>query len=372
MNKNDKSDLLVTNTNTSVTSSYTNSPEKQSGSRWTVSRDERRKILEQMERAREEQKRRKKKDWCRLEQINEFEEIWEDEKFVKGLNETDLENMRIDEGILMVKEPEIKKLRLTPETQEMRIGQVTPTPPQVKPEIVADEIKINDLFTIVDFDCIENLLIYISRSNSESSNSAKFILNVAEDAYKSDLLFYLDLRDFDQPFFMYYAQEDDLRPLKSYSFEADDLGRFRRMKTFSDKSRKFYRERAFRHRYISWKPYNLFFTDSILKRLREEMEFLGKKSKQFNFWIKEIFSKRNIIFVSGNPLLKVFALLLVLSRNVEMTTKEISNSIWSYSKFGIQWTLAEILKRPGKPLFFSTENNSKLSHEAKRLRLKFV
>ena len=369
MNKNDKSDLLVTNTNTSINSSYTNSPEKQSGSRWTVPRDERRKILEQMERAREEQKRRKKKDWCRLEQINEFDEIWEDEKFGKGLKEIDLENMRIDEGIFIVKEPEIKKLRITPETREMRSGQVvTPTPPplpQFKPEI-------NDLFTIVDFDCIENLLIYISRSNSESSNSAKFILNVAEDAYQSNLMFYLDLRDFDQPFFMYYAQEDDLRPLKSYNFEADDLGRFCRMKTFSDNSRKFYRERAFRHRYISWKPYNLFFTDSILKRLRDEMEFLEKKSKEFHFWITEIFSKRNIIFVSGNPLLKAFALLLVLSRRVEMTTKEISNSIWSHSKFGVQWTLTEILKRPGQPLFFTTENNSKLSHEAQRLRLKFV
>lgn len=347
-----------------------NSPEKQSGSRWTVSRDERRKILEQMERAREEQKRRKKKEWCRLEQVNEFDEWWEDEDFQKGLKEIDLENMKIDEGIsIVVKGPEIKRTRITPEIQEMRSGQATtPTPAQLKLEITTEPA----VFTIVDFDCIENLLFYISRSNSESSNSAKFILNVAEDIYKSDLMFYIDLRDFDQPFFMYYAEEDDLRQLRSYNFEADDLGRFCRSKSFIDKSRKFYRERAFRHRYISWKPYNLFFTDSILKRLREEMEFLEKRSKEFHFWITEIFSKRNLIFVSGNSLLKAFALLLVLSRTVEMSTKEIADSIWSHSKFGVEWTLMEILKKSAKPLFFTTEIYSKLSHEAKRLKLKFV
>lgn len=351
-----------------MNSSYTNSPEKQSGSRWTVSREERRKILEQMERFREEQKRRKKKEWCRLEEVNEFDEAWDDENIQKGLKEIDLENMRIDEGISIVKEPETKRLRITPEIQEMPTGQVTPTPSQFTVDITSQTAE----FTIADFDCIENLLIYISRSNSDLANSAKFILNVAEDVYKSDLMFYLDLRDFDQPFFMYYTEEDELRPLKNYNFEADDLGRFCRMKSFTDKSKKFYRERAYRHRYISWKPYNLFFTDSISKRLREELEFLEIKSKEFHFWMSKIFSKRNVIFVSGNPLLKAFSLLLVLSRTIEMSTKEISNSIWSYSKFGVEWTLTEIIKRPGKPLFFTTENKSKLSHEAKRLRLKFV
>ena len=52
-----------------------NSPEKQASSntRWSISREERRKILELMERGREEQKQRKKKNWCRLGLIDEFE-----------------------------------------------------------------------------------------------------------------------------------------------------------------------------------------------------------------------------------------------------------------------------------------------------------
>lgn len=365
--KTPKTDLSMT-TNTSMNSSCINSPEKQSGSgtRWIVSRDERKKILEQMERARDDQKRRKKKNWCRFEQIDEFEAAWNDENLEKGLKERDLEIIRIDEGIFLIpKEPEIKRLRITPETQEFKSGRVTP------PKFV--DFSIESDITIVDFDCIENLLIGISRSNSEISNSAKFILNLSEDVFKSDLMFYLDLRDFDQPFFMHYAEEDDLRPLKLYNFESDDLGRFCRMKSFKDKSKKFYQERAFRHRYISWKPYNLFFTDSILKRLKFEIENLDSKSKDFHFWLNEIISKKNTIFVSGNPLLKAFSLLLVLSRKIEIPTRQISNSIWSSAKFGTEWTLNEILKKKAPPFYyFTTEKNSKLSHEAVRMRLKFV
>lgn len=353
----------TTMTNTSIASSYMNSPEKQSGSRWSVPRDERRKILEQMERARDDQKRRKKKDWCRLERKgNEFDEAWDDETLKTGLKERDMEIMRIDEGIVPVKEPEIKRLRITPDTQEAaRNGRITP------------QFHLEHEFVVVDFDCVESLLISISRSNSDLANSSKFVLNVADEIYKSDLLFYKELRYFDQPSFMYYAQEDDLKPLKFYDFDDDDLGRFYRMKSFKDHSRKFYRERAYRHRYISWKPYNLFFTDlGTFRQLRFEIENLDKKCTEFHVLMGEIFAKRETILISGNPLLKAFSLLLVISRTIERSTKELSNMIWSHSKYGTEWTLKEALNRSGNPLFLTGQRNSKLATEAERFRLKFI
>ena len=189
-------------------------------------------------------------------------------------------------------------------------------------------------------------------------------------------MFYNDLKEFDQPFFLYYNQDDDLSSLKSYNFEEDDLGRYVRNKSFKDRSRKFYRERAFRYRYISKKPYNLFFNDHTLRKLREEVENLDKNCEEFHFWMTRAISKRGSIFISKNPLLKSFALLLLLSRTVEMSTIEISYSIWSYAKNGPAWTLKEISSsKGGKSAGFLTsekEKDSELSHEAVRIGIKLL
>ena len=354
------------NTNATI-----NSPEKQSNggsgvSRWTVPRDERRKILEQMERAREDQKRRKKKEWFCEEGTDEFEGIWnsfEQEQESKLLSESDLELMRRIEGIGMPPAPIPEAKRLRVDTSTSSLG-----PPKTLQNV--------SNYEIVDFDCIENVLISLTLSRTASSsisNAAKFILNAAGDIYKSDLMFYYDLKEFDQPNFLYYKQEDDYSALKYYKFGEDDLGNYSRNRTFQDRSRKFYKERAFRFRYISRKPYNLFFSnDALLSRLRAEIEYVKVNCDEFNYLISRSLSKMGTIFVTGNVLLKSFALLLVLSRTVEMSTYEISTSIWSHSKYGTAWTLMEILKKPGIPSYLTTEKDSKLSQEAERMGIKFV
>lgn len=357
-----------------------------SGTRWTIPREERRKILEQMERAREDQKRRKKKDWCRLDCENEFEEAWRNLRSEDGITDDDLELMRIDEGIGPVMEPEIKKARTNTiqhsgSQSNLRFHPKSRPQSQIRPHSeshpqLAADVQIPRYYHIVDFDCIENLLISLKRSKSVSiqiSNAAKIILDIADDIYKSDFMFYSDLKNFDQPCFSYYKDDDDLSSLKQYSFKDDDLGRFSRSKHLNDRNLKFYRERAYRHRYISWKPYNLFFSgEADLKRIWSEIEYLDKNCDEFHFWMSRAICKRGSIFVSGNPLLKSFSLLLVLSRMVEWNSSEISNSIWSHLKYGTGWTLTEITKRPGIPVYLTSNRNSKLSHEASRMQIKFV
>lgn len=322
-----------------------------------VPRDDRRKILEQMERLREEQKRRKKKDWYRPpEGTDEFEELWSSEN--GRIEEEDLELMKINEGNLVLTVPEVKKVRL-----------------ETPPPSTATFPVFN--YEIVDFDCIEQVLISLtnSKASANSASAAKFILKIAEDIYRSDdLMFYHDLRQFDQPHFTHYGQDDDLSSLKYYNFSEDDLGRFVRGRSYQDHSRKFYRERAFRHRYISRKPFNLFFPNgATFRRLRDEVEYLDRNCDEFHFWISKSITKQGTIFVSGKPLLKSFTLLLVLSSVIEINTFEISNSIWSHFKYGAEWTLKEILsRRPGNPCYLTNARNSELSIEANRLGIKFV
>lgn len=328
-----------------------NSPEKQShASRWTIPREERRKILEQMERARDDQKRRKRADWCRLERKgNEFEEAWEDETYSTGLTRRDLEIMKIDEG-LPLEPPESKRTRIAPELDNNRLIDMT----------------------IVDFDCIEELLYSLTRSESTTTRTAaEFLLSSAEKLYKSDLMFYIDLKDFDQPNFMYYAEDDNLCALKTYEFADDDLGRFVRGKSYCDQSKKFYRERAFRHRYVSRKPYQMFFTESRLEQLRDEFVFLDRNCNEFHFWMTRSVAKKGSVIISSGPLLKAFSLLLVLSRTATISTKDISRTIWSHAKNGPEWTLKEIVKTTGNAIcaLLTTKSESKLAAQAKTMKM---
>ena len=359
--------------------SYINSPEKQlgdksngGGTRWIVSREERRKILEQMERYREDQKRLRKQDWCRLTRLkSEFEELWENDG--DGLRENDLIKMKIDEGIEIVKAPESVKapeLVKAPESKRSR-QQFEDNETRKERSSTQDHTD----YQIVDFDCIENLLIYLKndRSSSSSSSSANFILSCADHIYRSELMFYNDLKEFDQPYFLYYGNDDNLCPLKHYEFYNDELGNYARNRPYNDKSKKFYQERAFRHRYISRKPYELFFNDFAFKRLRDEVENLDKNCKEFHFWLSKTIAKKGSIFVSSGPLLRSFSLLLVLSRLVQLSTFDISNSIWSHGKYGTEWTLQEISNNhQGKVGYLTHEKSSKLSIEAARLGIKFI
>ena len=226
--------------------SYINSPEKQlgdksngGGTRWIVSREERRKILEQMERYREDQKRLRKQDWCRLTRLkSEFEELWENDG--DGLRENDLIKMKIDEGIEIVKVPESVKapeLVKAPESKRSR-QQFEDNETRKERSSTQDHTD----YQIVDFDCIENLLIYLKndRSSSSSSSSANFILSCADHIYRSELMFYNDLKEFDQPYFLYYGNDDNLCPLKHYEFYNDELGKYARNRPYNDKSKKFY------------------------------------------------------------------------------------------------------------------------------------
>lgn len=207
--------------------SIPDSPEKQASStRWSIPREERKKILELMERGREEQKQRKKKNWCQLE-LDEFEELW------KGaannvLIERDFDIIKIDEGIDIKKDEQVNNKRTKTEPiSSARISEFS--------------------FTLVDFDCIEDLLVTLSKSKSlPVSESAKFLLATADEIYRSELTFWTDLHGFDQPNFDFYAEDDDQASLKNYRFDLDDLGRFARGKSFRDETRKFYRERAYR------------------------------------------------------------------------------------------------------------------------------
>ena len=363
--------------------SYLNSPEKQSGdksggTRWSVSREDRRKILEQMERYREDQKRRKKQDWCRLTRSkSEFDELWESDGEGVKLNEKDLMLMRIDEGVTedeAIKGPEVKRSRQQPEDRnkdrEYSRSQ-QPNKHQTQRTYLTQQPTSGEC-QIVDFDCIENLLISLSNDRSLAS-SANFILNCSENIYKSEVMFYDDLKEFDQPYFLYYVKDDDLSALKLYEFSNDDLGKYARNRSYNDKSKKFYQERAYRHRYMSRKPYEFFFKDFEFKRLREEMENLANNCREFDFWLTKAVAKKGTVFVSSGPLLRSFSLLLVLSRLVQLTTLEISNSIWSHRKFGPEWTLQEILKiQKGNFGYLTREKSSKLSMEAAKLGMKFI
>lgn len=387
---------------TSAASSYFNSPEKQNSnsnsnsSRWTIPREERRKILELMERSRDDQKRRKKKDWCRLEndKTTEFEEVWS-QKNDERINHIDIKIMKMDEGRvykdeeidekLKLKrstlEPENKKVRTTPElnsnlTIESRSRIRNETDINInnrhRNEIYTE--KSHEMYVIADFDCIEELLTYLAGCNSPSfSIPARFILRIADDLYKSEVLFHSHLKDFDQPFFLYYHQDDDNASLKGYNFEGDDFGRFVRNQSYRDKSRKFYRERAYRHRCIAQRSYQDFFNDSILLKLREEIQRLDRNCEEFHFWMTQAITKKDTLFISTNPLLRAFALLLVLSRNINATPLEISRKIWSEKKFGPEWTITENLNNRSEKLikFLTTQKESKLSIAADRLGLQF-
>jgi hypothetical protein len=327
-----------------------NSPEKQArhqsqGSRWIVSREDRRKVLEMMEKAREEQKRRKKRDWCRLESnLGEFEEFWGNDEI--KLNESDLKRLSLvcpDEG----KKEEVVTV----------VGSCEAS-----------------LEVIVDFDCIERLLVRLSRfSTSESiSRSASYILKSAAEVYRSELLFYSDLKEFDQPFFTYYEGEDDGISLKQHDFSHDDLGRYSRNRSYQDRTRKFYRERAYRHRRICEGEYRDFFKENTLKNLRADLEYLDANCSDFHFWMKRAISRRGVLMISSNPLMEAFSLFLVLSRLVDVSVREISRGIWSSSKYGAEWSLSYILKRhPGSAIRFLTKqkDDSKLALEASRVGL---
>ena len=378
--------------------SYLNSPEKQqsekSGTRWSVPREERRRIVELMERQREEQKKRRKQDWCRLERVkSEFEEEWEG---TGGLKDADVVRMRIDEGEEM-RVPDSKRSR---RERENGNGSERVSEREIKRETTVTHSHSHHSHTtshthiphtphtphtthtsqhnsytraIVDFDCIEHLLINLKNDHkSHLSPGANYILSCADHLYKSELMFYTDLKDFDQPNFKYYAKEDDLTALKYYEFHNDDLGKWARngTETYKDNSRKFYRERAFRHRYISRKPYELFFNDYTLRRLREEVDNLDKNCREFHFWMSRAIAQKGTIFVSSAPLLRSFALLLVLSRLVQFHPFDISNSIWSCAKYGPEWTFREILAtHTGNVEYLTLDKSSKLSIEAAHLGL---
>lgn len=342
-------------------SSQNNSPEKQGGrhassqgTRWTVSREDRRKILELMEKAREDQKRRKKLDWCRLERsISEFEEFWGNERM--QMNEFDTQKI-------------VMNLKNTDE----------------QPAPIIEPLKTELFEIIVDFDCIEKLLIRLSRFSSSKSISrcASFILKIADEVYRSDTgLFYTDLKEFDQPFFSYYQKDDDGSSLKAYKFESDDLGRYARNRSYTDKSRKFYRQRAYRHRIISERGYSEFFEGDtgLLKNLRQDIEYLDANCDDFHFWMKRAISRRATLMISSNPLLQAFSLYLVLSRTIDVAPRDLSQFMWSSAKYGPEWTLNYILTRlhgssdsTSSIGFLTTQEDSKLANEAKNNNLFFI
>ena len=341
-----------------------------------------------MERSRDDQKKRKKKDWCRLENdtTTEFEEFWS-QGIDERINQFDLKIMKMDEGRvckdefdekLQLKrstlEPENKKVRTTPELNRSRIKNETDIDINNRSRNEIYTETAHEMYVIADFDCIEELLSYLADCTSPTfSIPARFILRIADDLSKSEVLFHSHLKDFDQPFFLYYHQDDDCANLRGYNFESDDLGRFVRNQSYRDKSRKFYRERAYRHRSIAQRSYHDFFNNSILLKLKEEIEKLDRNCEEFHFWMTQAITKKDTLFISTNPLLRAFSLLLVLSRNIKVTPLEISRMIWSANKFGPEWIITENLKnRPEKlTKFLTTQKKSKLSIAADRLGLQF-
>lgn len=127
---------------------------------------------------------------------------------------------------------------------------------------------------------------------------------------------------------------------------------------------------------MSRKPYDLFFASKdTFKRLKVEVENLKQNSSEFSFWISSVVARRNVYFISHQPLLKAFSLFLVISRTVALSTAEIVLSLWSYRKMGPHWTLSQVLSEKSKTdhskskvCFLTTNKNSEIAREATKFK----
>lgn len=265
-----------------------------------------------------------------------------------------------------------------------------------------------NFFIAFEFDYLELLLKDLSLSRHvDLAQSASFLLKLSENMFMSDRrLFYHQLLPFpDQPNFFYYNSDDDGRTINSSKdFEGDALDLYSQRSHGSHGTHqhthththhrhdhdhehvKFYKERALRHRFISTQPTNFFLSKTEIEDSLKEVEFLCKKSEDFSFWFNRIILNRHSIFITSAPLLKAFALLLVLSASVSarITPLSLSKRLWCNKKFGDQWTLKEIkhyynqvknneiaaalaqhhVDDPVRIYFWSANESSKMSKEA--------
>ena len=325
-------------------------------SRWLVPREERKRILECFERARDDQKRLKKKNWSRSGRPDEFEELFE----AGGLQllSTDLQLSRLNEQVfckanqIALKTPS-KSTEATPKyaaksESTPRVSSSTNSSPRKRPR---------SRIRILDFDALESLLL----SLESKMRSARAVLDAAAHLLRSEALFADDfgaLKDGgDQPSVNYYRDDDDMAALPTPAdayFRNDELGRFARGNASENK--KFYRQRAQRFRFLSSQDLCYFFPSGAKRKtLRDDLFQLKRTVREFEDFLQELFLTPPddlFLVVEAQRLVPAMALLTVIylispeERNDYRSIGHLK-CLRSSRKFGLQWTLRSILEQKG-------------------------
>ncbi len=316
-------------------------------SRWQTPREERKRIFECFERAREDQKRLKKKNWSRLgRRSDEFDELFENGG--QDLQSLDLSLCRLNEQIFN------KANNLEEMPSQVQTCASFPTSnlssPRKRPR---RQVKI------LDFDALEALFF----SLENRIRSARAVLDAANQLAHSEVLFATDFEALigssDQPSVNYYRDDDDQAELPevvdSY-FRGDDLGRFARGLSYVDSSKKFYRQRAHRFRFLSKQPLTYFFPNGPKRyALREDLFYLKKKFYEFHAFLKDLFEtpmEDLFLLVEKQKMIHAVALLAVvflISPEEKNDFRPINRlgCLRSARKFGLSWTLQSILAQRG-------------------------
>ncbi len=309
--------------------------------------------MESFERARDDQKRLKKKNWSRQNRVDEFDELFEGGG--QKLLNADIQLCLLNERVFS----KANSGELSDTNSNTNPGETSnATTPIVSSANSSPRKRSRSGVKILDFDALESLLL----SLQTRLHSARAILDAASALLRSDALFFTDfaaVKDgLDQPSVSYYRNDDDQVELPGSAadshFQNDDLGRFARGCSYTDDSKKFYCQRAHRFRFLADQDLTYFFPSSLKRKsLRDDLFYLKRTVRDFEDFLSELFGTETddlILLVEQQKLLPAVALLAVIfliSPEELNDYRPISRlrCLRSCRKFGLAWTVQSILEQ---------------------------